>query len=215
LISRAISQYGGPERTPQLVYYQKGVGSSLDTLQRIPLAAGLIKPESQEKSPFDGAFGVGLEDNVRAGYGFLAHNYAKDDEIYLFGFSRGAYTARSIAGLASSFGLLNKKGMDHIAEVYQAYRDGCFGQNVTDHNKKKRGDELRKTCNPVKPRIQCVGVWDTVGSLGIPDIEILGHHLPFKNWFSDFNKKFQFHDTSLHPNVEFGFQAYLMPFDTV
>ena len=148
MIARAISQYGGPGRTPQLVYYQKGVGSSLDTFQRIPLVSGLIKPGGQEKSPFDGAFGVGLEDNVRAGYGFLAHNYEDDDEIYLFGFSRGAYTARSIAGLASSFGLLNKKGMDNIAEVYQAYRDGCFSQNVTDSEKKKRGDELRKDCNP-------------------------------------------------------------------
>lgn len=175
----------------------------------------MIKPEGQDKSAFDGAFGVGLEDSLRAGYGFLAHNYVKGDEIYLFGFSRGAYTARSIAGLASSFGLLSKKGMDNIAYVYEAYRDGCFSQNVTDSEKKKRGDELRKNCNPRKPHIKCIGVWDTVGSLGIPDIAILGHGGPFKNWFSDFNKKFQFHDTNLHPNVDFGFQAYLTPLKTV
>lgn len=198
-----------------MVYYQKGVGSSLDSFQRIPVLSSLIKPDGKEKSPFDGAFGVGLEDNVRAAYGFLAHNYDKnkDDEIYLFGFSRGAYTARSIAGLASSFGLLDKRGMDDIAKVYKAYRDGCFRHDVTDPEKRARGDKLRMKLNPAKPRIKCVGVWDTVGSLGIPNIAILGHDLPFKTWFSDFNKKFQFHDTNLHPNIEFGFQAYLALFE--
>lgn len=211
MIARAISQYGGPaESTPQIVYYQKGVGSSLDALERIPILSTLTKPkDGQDTSMFDGAFGVGLYDNVREGYGFLAHNYdlASKDQIYLFGWSRGAYTARSIAGLVSAFGLLDRKGMDRIGEVYTAYRDGCFAADVSDQEKKDRAETLRKECQPRKPRIRCIGVWDTVGSLGIPDIQVLGFHVPFKNIFSDFNEKFQFHDTTLHPNVDFGFHA--------
>ena len=194
----------GPSRIPQVVYYQKGVGSSLDTLQRLP-GLSFLTPKNQETSPLDGAFGIGLEDNVRAGYGFLAHNFERGstDEIYLFGWSRGAYTARSIAGLVSVFGLLDKPGMDRIGEVYHAYRKGWFGANASKEDKRK-GDQLRLECAPGRPRIRCIGVWDTVGSLGIPNLEMFGHNVPF---LSDINKKYQFHDTSLHPNVDFGFHA--------
>ena len=210
LIARAIKQYGdpvprfGPDRIPQIVYYQKGVGSSLDTLERLPVFS-LFKPKGHDASPFDGAFGVGLEDNVRAGYGFLAHNFERDsdDEIYLFGWSRGAYTARSIAGLVSAFGLLDKSGMDRIGEVYQAYRKGWFSDKASEEDK-KNGEELKLQCAPGTPRIRCIGVWDTVGSMGIPNLEVFGEHVPF---LSDINKKYEFHDTNLHPNVDFGFHA--------
>jgi uncharacterized protein (DUF2235 family) len=57
-------------------------------------------------APMTGGTGSGLSEHVREAYGFLAHNYAAGDEIFLFGFSRGAYTARSVAGLISQAGLL-------------------------------------------------------------------------------------------------------------
>ena len=68
--------------TPQIVYYHSGVGTS-DALDRV----------------VGGAVGLGLSRNVRDAYAFLAANYCEGDEIFLFGFSRGAYTARSVAGL--------------------------------------------------------------------------------------------------------------------
>jgi len=77
------------------VYYHSGVGTS-DALDRF---AG-------------GAVGLGLSRNVRDGYAFLAANYCEEDEIFLFGFSRGAYTARSIAGLIGWVGLIHKADMD-------------------------------------------------------------------------------------------------------
>ena len=80
---------------PQIVYYHSGVGTS-DALDRF---AG-------------GAVGLGLSRNVRDGYAFLAANYCEEDEIFLFGFSRGAYTARSIAGLIGWVGLIHKADMD-------------------------------------------------------------------------------------------------------
>jgi len=211
LISRAIRQNAGKDNTPQIVYYQKGVGSSLDTLQHLPLANLLESSKDGEKSSIEGGFGIGLEENVRAGYGFLAHNYDQSpgskDEIYLFGWSRGAYTARSIAGLISKFGLLNKRGMDGIAEVYDAYRKGCF---LDDASKElaDAGAKLVDKYKPGKPRIRCVGVWDTVGSLGIPDADIFGIKLPLKQIFSKENEKYQFHNTNLHDNIDYAFHAY-------
>jgi len=204
LISRAIKQFGD-DGVQQIVYYQKGVGSSLDTLQHLPVLS-LLKPEGRDVSPFDGIFGTGLEDNIQAGYGFLAHNFdrSSQDQIYLFGWSRGAYTARSIAGLISSFGLLDKARMDRIADVYQAYRSGWFEADASPEDKAK-GEQLKAECNPGTPGIRCIGVWDTVGSLGIPNLEFFGQKIPF---LSDLNKKYEFHDTDLHPNVNFGFHAY-------
>jgi uncharacterized protein (DUF2235 family) len=69
---------------PQLTFYDPGVGT-----------------ESPVRRLFGGAFGVGVSENIRDGYRFIANNYEEGDEIYLFGFSRGAYTARSLGGLIS------------------------------------------------------------------------------------------------------------------
>lgn len=207
MISRAIKQYGDDGQA-QIVYYQKGVGSSLDALQHLPVLS-LLKPEGEDVSPLEGTFGIGLEDNVQAGYGFLAHNYDRvaQDEIYLFGWSRGAYTARSIAGLVSKFGLLDKAGMDSISKVYQAYTSGWYAPDANAADK-AAGEQLKTELKPVTPPIQCVGVWDTVGSLGIPNLEVFGKKIPF---LSELNKKYEFHDTDLHPNIKFGFHAYNCP----
>lgn len=179
----------------------------------------LDKSGGGEKSYIEGAFGEGLEENVRAAYGFIAHNFNPErdsdgryDEIYLFGFSRGAYTARSIAGLITQFGVLNKQGMDNIADVFKAYRAGAYSKSPPpklDPEIKKMGDKLKKDLAISNPEIRCIGVWDTVGSLGIPDIYVHGIKIPLDTLFGDPNKNYQFHNTDLHPKVNYGFHAYV------
>jgi uncharacterized protein (DUF2235 family) len=77
----------------QLKYYHPGVGTDPGVLSKL---AG-------------GGLGKGLDRNIMSGYRFLADNYVPGDEIYLFGFSRGAYTARSLAGLVGCCGLLDTR----------------------------------------------------------------------------------------------------------
>ncbi len=162
------------DRRAQIVYYHPGVGTG-NFLDRW---AG-------------GAAGIGLSENVRSAYAFLVDNYRVGDEILLFGFSRGAYTVRSVAGLIGHVGLLRKRDMANFEEVWDYYRQPtatrdreeiAFLANFPDRVKR---EELR---------IKCIGVWDTVGSLGIP-------HQHFCR------SAYQFHDTNLGPGVEFAFQA--------
>jgi uncharacterized protein (DUF2235 family) len=94
---------GNEECIEQIIYYQKGVGT------------GILD------SVVGGATGIGVSDHVRAAYGFLAHNYNEGDQIYFFGFSRGAFTARAVAGLVTAVGLLTKQGMDSFSELYKLY----------------------------------------------------------------------------------------------
>jgi uncharacterized protein (DUF2235 family) len=160
------------QEIPQIVYYQSGVGSGGDLINR---AVG-------------GGIGAGLSRNVRDAYSFLSNNYCDGDEIFLFGFSRGAYTARSISGLIGYAGLLHKRDMDRFANLWEGYR-------------------LRDKLGQADPRLQfadrhspvgvkCVGVWDTVGALGIP-----GH---LDKVFISF---YEFHDTDLGAHVENAFHA--------
>lgn len=101
-ISRAIRDVSS-DGIPQVVYYHFGVGSKGSRISRL----------------VQGTTGEGLEENVREGYAFLANNYSRGDEIFLIGFSRGAFTARSIAGLVGEVGLLTKAGLDSLPEVYR------------------------------------------------------------------------------------------------
>jgi hypothetical protein len=157
---------------PQIVYYQSGVGTGADLVQRV----------------LGGSVGLGLSRNVREAYSFIAANYCPADEIFLFGFSRGAYTARSVAGLIGYAGLLQKTDLDDFALAWEGYRlKNQPGQpDVLMHF------PLRYRDVPVK----CIGVWDTVGELGIP-----GH---LDEIFTQF---YQFHDTTLGPHVENAFHA--------
>jgi hypothetical protein len=173
-IARAILpvDHRGDKETAQIVYYQSGVGTGADLVQRV----------------LGGSVGMGLSRNVRDGYGFIASNYCPGDEIFLFGFSRGAYTARSVAGLIGYAGLLQKSDMDEFALVWEGYRlKNQPGQpDVLGHF------PLRHKDVPIK----CIGVWDTVGELGIP-----GH---LDEIFTQF---YQFHDTTLGSHVENAFHA--------
>ena len=151
---------------PQIVYYHSGVGTS-DALDRV----------------VGGAVGLRLSRNVRDAYAFLAANYCEGDEIFLFGFSRGAYTASSVAGLIGWVGLIHKADMDDFALLWEGYRLRAHpGQpDVRTHFPNRY---------PIAT-IKCVAVWDTVGALGIP-----GH---LGEMFTQF---YQFQDTNLGPHIE-------------
>ena len=128
-----------PDGVHQVVFYDQGVGTG----GKIDKFIG-------------GAFGSGLEKNVLDCYRFLIHNYQLNDEIYCFGFSRGAYTARALVGLINCVGLLHKSQLDQLKQVYKYYRthpeerpEGHYEQNY-------------------RPDITMIGVFDTVGALGAP-----------------------------------------------
>ena len=123
-----------------------------------------------------GAVGEGLSDNVREGYRWLRDNYTDGDQIYLFGFSRGAYTARSIAGLIATCGLIQRNAPLSIDWVYQRYRDRKSKavpiwklEHIRATNERAlNADELSLLAHSRRVDIHMIGVWDTVGALGIP-----------------------------------------------
>jgi uncharacterized protein (DUF2235 family) len=158
----------------QIVYYDQGVGTG-NLVDRIG----------------GGAFGDGMTANINDTYRFLVANYEPGDSIYLFGFSRGAYTARSIAGMIRRCGILRRDAVRQYPEARALYASGT---PATDPIAIKfREANAIETETP----IQCVGVWDTVGALGVP----LGV-------FEGLNeKKYEFLDTSLSPVVKFAFHA--------
>ena len=135
-----------------------------------------------------GAFGAGLYQKITDAYTKIAHAYEQDDRLFIFGFSRGAYTARSLAGMIAIAGLPTANFSQAVVDTaFQAYRD-----------KDDRAALLASLSgsNMYNAKITMVGVWDTVGALGIPAIfgandEIL----------------YGFLDTGLHPDVHSAYHA--------
>ena len=146
---------------------------------------------------------------------FICNNYSTDDEIFLFGFSRGAFTARSIAGLIAGVGLLTKAGLPCLAEVFKDFenrRDANYqpaNPDIPFPNKPSASDpryeeELEKRgLTRLDIDVKAVGVFDTVGSLGIPRIPWLERlRLQTRS-----TKEFLFYDTNLNDHIENAFQA--------
>ncbi|UCB56870.1 MAG: DUF2235 domain-containing protein [Candidatus Omnitrophota bacterium] len=138
-----------------------------------------------------GALGKGIDTNILDCYRFLILNYEPGDEVYLFGFSRGAYTVRSLAGLIYCSGLPQRQHIRRIHEAYQLYRDPA----VKPSSEKARNFRLAYGENIA---ITLLGCWDTVGALGIPS------HLLFSRRI---NKKYQFHDTNLNRKISHALHA--------
>ncbi len=161
-----------PDQKQQVVFYDKGVGTGwgLDRLT-------------------GGAFGSGLTDNIEDAYRFLIHNYCEGDEIFMFGFSRGAYTVRSTAGLIRNCGILNKINADKFGDALKLYRSEIKPDDP------EAEEFIAKYSRKVN--IKFLGVWDTVGSLGIP--------LRGLRWLT--RKKHQFHDVKLSGSIEGAFHA--------
>lgn len=156
--------------TRQIVYYQDGLGTR-DEFDKIT----------------GGAFGWGIDIAIQEAYRFLCLNYEDGDEIYLFGFSRGAYTVRSLAGFIYCSGLLNRQHIRKLPEAYKLYRDRAIPPSHP------RAQEFRYQHGKNVP-IKLLGCWDTVGELGVPN------QIPFvSNWI---NAKYKFHDIKVNRRIE-------------
>lgn len=157
----------------QVAFYDDGVGA--DGIWAVRVA--------------EGATGAGLELKLRDCYQFVSEAYEAGDRLYLFGFSRGAFTARSLGGMLTRCGVpepsrRNDLFASHAFDVYRRNNQAVTAQYRLDYQ-----------CQDVP--IEVIGVWDTVGALGIP----LGLFSPLDHLL------FQFYDTALHPNVRFGYHV--------
>ncbi|SFO23864.1 Uncharacterized alpha/beta hydrolase domain [Geodermatophilus obscurus] len=158
----------------QRVYYQQGVGT---------------RPGERLRG---GAFGMGLSRNVQDAYRFLVENYEPGDELFAFGFSRGAYTARSTVGLVRTCGVLRREHAGRLKEAYARYRSRTEGPRDLE-------SQLFRRSYSHEPRVRFLGVWDTVGSLGVPSVGLGLSRLV--------NRRFEFHDTRLSSTVDAAYQA--------
>lgn len=152
----------------------------------------------------EGAYGLGVSANIRAAYAFLAHNYAHGDLIYCFGFSRGAYTARGIAGLITSLGLLTKRGMDRFPEVYDNYYRPGQPENGSQHIEAYLRDDLlahKELDETARDAVQVIGVFDTVGFVAE------GWMSTVSNLFGGDDERPEFNNVRLSPSVKYGYHA--------
>lgn len=139
---------------------------------------------------FTGAlFARGLSLNISQGYQRLARRFEPGDQIFVFGFSRGAYTARSLVGLIRKCGILKSASDDKVKAAYELYRDKDI---APDH---PVATEFRAR-NSHETRVRFIGVWDTVGAVGVPI-----SHVPFSRDY------YQWHDTALSKIVDYAFHA--------
>lgn len=156
----------------QIALYDDGVGSDGCPIQRL----------------LGGAMGNGLFGKIKDGYQQIAQLYEPGDGVYLFGFSRGAFTARSLAGMIAICGLPSGSFDSHLVEqAFLAYRTPLLRKGILSQLGAYKLDDAK---------LQMVGVWDTVGSLGIP--ALVGGVDPIL---------FGFLDTQLHPDVLCACQA--------
>jgi uncharacterized protein (DUF2235 family) len=155
---RALCAAKGGDQKPQLVYYSVGVNGVLG-----------------------GVFGQGLDDNIRLAYEWLIENYNDGDDIFIFGFSRGAYTARALAGLIAIDGVLKAGSPVSVSELFARYKKGNEETIWKLREMQASGDTgklteqerwLLKYSQPAD--VKMIGVWDTVGSVGLAAGDIAG-----------------------------------------
>ncbi|MFT3724920.1 MAG: DUF2235 domain-containing protein [Hyphomonadaceae bacterium] len=235
-LAKCVAQVDPVTRMQQIVYYDEGVGVS----------SNISKGTDELVKISGGAFGRGLDRKIEAAYRFIVMNYEPDDEIFVFGFSRGAYTARSLCGLIRKCGIIRRDSFHMVPKAMENYRNELhpgspemiqfrrdfshprssgpeddvwvtekLERRVAEHSGRDDStveippqrypapfpDENRRAWlfqhrKAHSYRMMFLGVWDTVGSLGIP--------LRF-GWLLGFlNEKYKFHDTrisSLHSSV--------------
>jgi uncharacterized protein (DUF2235 family) len=174
----------------QVIYYDEGVGTG----------EGLDYYKG-------GMFGTGLIQNLADAYRFLIFNHTPGDQIYVFGFSRGAFTARSFTGLLGNCGILDRRKAAKAKEAIELYKSRTDSPAILDSIMQFRSAncadtwisdgerEWRRTNAPncsiddtTRVRVTYLGVWDTVGALGVPSNVLFANHI---------NKKYEFHDAKL------------------
>lgn len=183
---------------PQVVYHLDGVGTGRGT-------GGIARMVDRVMG---GLFGQGLMTTLEAAYRFLVFNHAPGDEIYLFGFSRGAFTARSLAGLIRNCGIVSREHAAAIPAALALYRARDRHTHPdAEASRWFRAVHAPQTCATAQDaswrravlgrqtpvlRVRYLGVWDTVGALGVPQHVRMAGYL---------NRRLQFHDAALSRGV--------------
>ncbi|OQE79442.1 hypothetical protein PENNAL_c0051G05225 [Penicillium nalgiovense] len=209
-LCRALNSVGTDEhgnQWQQIVWYDSGIGTTSGPLgQKI-----------------EGAIGLGLEGNVLEAYNFLVLNYKPGDQIMCFGFSRGAFTARAIAGLISDIGICSKQDLNRFPDLWEVYKKSKPGERFycsdlwfewmdgkADEDQGARGDSFVFEKRPEgdwaqegSRDVEVVGVYDTVSAIGMP--EVLGMKLP--SWLSWWSRRGGCENVELPTNVKYAFQA--------
>jgi len=165
-LSRAIKPVD-VKGVPQQVFYDWGIGSYHGSV------SGAVT-------------GKGMHKNIMDDYRYIVQNYSHGDEIYLFGFSRGAYTVRALSGLINNCGILRRPDARLIQKAFNFYKRSGFEYSPQG----EKAYEFRKAHSHRSNRIKFVGVWDTVGAMGIP-ISFLGL----------FDDKDEFYDQKMGRNI--------------
>lgn len=199
-IAQSISRHDG-DGNAQIIHYDDGVGTG-DSKRWTGWAYNKLA----------GAFGFGLVENVIEAYKFLVLNYEPGDKLYVFGFSRGAFTARSFVGLIRNGGIISRRSVGKIRDVVRLYLSRDEGESPnSDKACRFRflncpdlivGNDLEwRTRNvpeydpssATEVKISYLGIWDTVGALGVPNRFGISKLV---------NRKYRFHDTRLSFFVE-------------
>jgi len=173
-LTRALLAQDGEGRH-QVVYYDTGVGTDRGLYDRF----------------IGGALGLGLSAHIKKAYRFLANNFQEGDELYCFGFSRGAYSVRALAGMIGAVGLLHPRDIHHLPLAYRYYRTPPAERKISPLHE-VMGSLQRRTI-PIK----FMGVWDTVGALGVP--------IPLIQRLSQW--RVGFFNTELGHHIQYAYQA--------
>ena len=153
----------------QIAFYDPGVGTFSTLGRELGRRVGTMLGK---------AFGAGVQRNIEDAYRYLMDRYEPEDKVFLFGFSRGAFTVRALAGMLTRCGLLEKGSVNLVPYASRIYND-CARHAVAPGFK-------QAYCHECPPHF--IGVWDTVGSMG---------------WF--WGRKF--FDATLHEDVSYAYQA--------
>jgi uncharacterized protein (DUF2235 family) len=180
---RALTTSKGKDDKPQLVYYSVGVN-------------GII----------GGMFGQGIDDNIRLAYEWLVENYNDGDEIFIFGFSRGGYTARALAGLVAINGILKAGSPIGVAELFERYKKGDE-ETIWRLKEIQQSGDVGKLSEQERwllkysqlADVKMIGVWDTVGSVGLAAGNIKGIS----------RQHFDYLQTGLRIHILNGYHAWL------
>ena len=160
----------------QMLFYHPGIGTSGSWITRL----------------YDGFTGSGISATILEAYRFVIETYEPGDQLFLFGFSRGAFTVRSLAGLMRSCGILRRNAEYAIPQAFRLYRS----RTPATHPRQREATLFRRTyaVEEISP-IELIGVWDTVGALGNPLL------------FGNLSPGNRFHDVDLSTKVRHAFQA--------
>lgn len=153
LFADSLSSHDPVTGHAQIAFYQSGIGTGSKVPFYVALTAGT---------------GLGINNLILDAYHFLATNYCDGDEIFLFGFSRGGFAVRVLANLVVRLGLFKKEYSYMMRKAWAQYAKEDKGANFAFFLERMWREDPEKTR---RVRVRGLGVWDTVGSVGLPDMD--------------------------------------------